>query len=146
MAIVLNTKLIAAAMAVAIAALIGLGVAFALGAFGGSDFGPNGEYYGNCLQYGTDHLNEQRFSDPYLKGIVAVGFNRGPEAPEAVSLLRSLGPSYFMPLPFRDFAYICVKNGYEDEWIEKLKAMDWVEFAHKEGVTSCQPHCHLSSP
>ena len=140
------TRLIIAAMSIAAATAVGIGVAFALGAFDSSEFGQGGTFSGNCREYGTDHLNEQKFSDPYLKGVVSVGFNHGPDAPAAVDLLKGLGTSYYMPLPFRDFAFICVKTGYEDEWSAKLKALDWVEFAHKEGVTHCQPNCRLSAP
>jgi hypothetical protein len=142
----MTTKLLLGAMALAAATLIGLGAAFALGVFEGSDFGQGGTFSGNCREYGTDHLNEQSFNDPYLKGVVSVGFNHGPDGPAAIALLQTLGTSYYMPLPFRDFAFVCVQNGHEDEWANKLKALDWVEFAHKEGVTHCQPNCRLSSP
>ncbi|MEO8458211.1 MAG: hypothetical protein ABI559_10400 [Chloroflexota bacterium] len=141
-----STRLIIAAMAAASAVLIGVGVGLAFGAFdSGGTSGPPGsiDVTENCQKYGTDMMNKAKLTDPWLKGIVTVGFDHGPDGPAAVKLLNTLGTAYYLALPFRDQAWICVKVGYEDEWAAKLKALDWVEFAHKEGVSACQPNCHL---
>lgn len=130
----MSTKLIAAAMAVAAATLVGLGVAWAMGVFESDDFGLDGGYTGNCREYAEEQANDVTLNQPYIKGVVAVGFKDGPNAQGAISLLKTINATHWVPLPFRDYAVVCVKSGYEDEWSAKLKALDWVEFAHKEGI------------
>jgi hypothetical protein len=121
-------------MAVAAATLFGLGAAFALGMFEGDDFGADGGYTGNCQQYAREQADDVSLHQTYIKGIVAVGFKDGPDAPGAIALVKTLTATGWVPLPFRDYAVVCVEPGREDEWAAKLKTLDWVEFAHKEGI------------
>lgn len=143
----MSTRLIIAAMAVATATLIGLGAAFALGAFDSGTSGPPGSVSldTNCQKYGEEMMNKAKRTDMWVDGIITVGFNHGPDGPGAVRLLKTLGTAYYLSLPFRDQAWVCVQVGHEDEWAAKLKALDWVEFAHKEGVSVCRPNCRLSN-
>jgi hypothetical protein len=121
-------------MAVAAATLVGLGAAFALGAFEGSDFGANDSYTGNCQQFARKQQEDVHLGQRTVEGIIEVGFNPGPTAPEAIDLLKTVGTNYWVQLPFRDFAIVCLRPGHEQEWIDRMKTYDWVEFAHKQGI------------
>lgn len=125
-------------MAVAAATLVGLGVAFAMGVFEDDHFGPGGSYTGNCRLFAREQADDVTLRQPYIKGVVSIGFKDGPDAPGAIALLRSIGTTSWVPLPFRDAAVVCVEPGHEDEWAAKLKTYDWVEFAHKEGIDPFQ--------
>ena len=72
--------------------------------------------------------------DPFIKGLVGVGFQPGQTVPGADALLKTLGTSYYVVSPFHQYAIVCVKPGFEQSWAAQLKAMDWVEYAHPEGV------------
>lgn len=127
-------RVIAAAIALAAATLIGLGVAFAVGVFDAGASGPPGSVSDDCQKYALANAKAADIHDPFIKGIVTIGINPGPSSPQAALLLKGLGTTFYMPLPYRESAIVCVKKGYEQTWIDKLKALDWVEFAHTEGV------------
>lgn len=123
-------------MVVAVLVLAGIGVGFAAGAFdsGGGTSGPPGSVSQDCDDYARERTSEAEISDDTIAGIVEVGFNRGPDSREAAAILKGLGTAYILPLPFRDMAVLCVKPGYEEQWIADLKQQPWVEWAHGRGV------------
>jgi hypothetical protein len=127
-------RAIAAAIALAAATLIGLVGAFAVGAFDSGTSGPPGSVADDCQKYALANAKAADIHDPFIKGIVTIGINPGPDSPQAALLLKGLGTTFYMPLPYRESAIVCVKKGYEQTWIDRLKALDWVEFAHTEGV------------
>ncbi len=127
-------KLLASAVAVAAAVLIGLGVGFALGAFDSGASGPPGSVSDDCRKYATANAKAANIHDPIIKGIVGVGFQAGQTEPGAIALLKTIGTSYYVVSPFHDYAIVCVKPGFEQSWAAQLKAMVWVEYAHPEGV------------
>jgi hypothetical protein len=129
----MTTRLIVAAMAIAAVMLVALGVAFAFGAFSGAS-GPPGSVSDDCRDYATDKAKSAGLHDPIIKGIVGVGFQAGQTEPGSIALLKTLGTSYYVVSPFHDYALVCVKPGFEQSWAAQLKAMDWVEYAHPEGV------------
>jgi hypothetical protein len=130
----LSTRVIIAAMAIAAATLVALGVAFAFGAFDSGSSGPPGSVSDDCQKYALANAKAANVHDPFIKGIVTIGINPGPGSPQAALLLKGLGTTFYMPLPYRESAIVCVEKGHEQEWINKLKALGWVEFAHTEGV------------
>ena len=130
----MSTKLIVVAMAIAAATLVALGVAFATGAFDSGMSGPPGSVSAGCRDYATDKAKSAGIHDPIIKGIVGVGFQAGQTEPGAIALLKTIGTSYYVVSPFRQYAIVCVKPGFEQSWAAQLKAMDWVEYAHPEGV------------
>lgn len=127
-------RAIAAAIAIAAATLIGLGAAFAVGAFDSGSSGPPGSVSDECSKYALNKAQTAGVKDPFIKGVVTVGLKEGPDGPGAASLLNVIGTTYYMPLPYHAMAFVCVKPGYEKTWIDQMKALDWVEFAHTEGV------------
>jgi hypothetical protein len=127
-------RAIAAAIALAAATLIALGVAFAAGAFDSGTSGPPGSISDECSKYALNKAETAGVKDPFIKGVVTIGLKEGPDGPGAASLLNVIGTTYYMPLPYHQAAFVCVKPGYEKAWIDRMKALDWVEFAHTEGV------------
>lgn len=127
-------RLIAAAVAVAAALLVALGVGFAIGAFDSGTSGPPGSVSDECKDYALNNAETAGVKDPFIKGVVTIGFNEGTGASQAAVLLKTLGTTYYIPSPYRQTAFICVKAGYENAWVEQMKARDWVEWAHVEGV------------
>ncbi len=127
-------KLLASAVTLAAATLVALGVAFAVGAFDSGSSGPPGSVSDDCQKYALANAKAANIHDPFIKGIVTIGINPGPDSPQAALLLKGLGTTFYMPLPYHEAAIVCVKKGYEQAWIDRLKALDWVEFAHTEGV------------
>jgi hypothetical protein len=127
-------RVIAAAIAIAAATLVAIGVGFALGAFDGGTSGPPGSVSDDCRKYATDKARNAGIHDPFIKGIVGVGFQADQTEPGAIVLLNTIGTSYYVVSPFHDYAIVCVKPGFEQSWAAQLKAMDWVEYAHPEGV------------
>jgi hypothetical protein len=127
-------RIIAAAIALAAATLVGVGVAFAFGAFDGGPSGPPGSVSDECSKYALNKAQTAGVKDPFIKGVVTIGLKEGPDGPGAASLLNVIGTTYYMPLPYHQAAFVCVKPGYENAWIDRMKALDWVEFAHTEGV------------
>ena len=130
----MTNKLLASAVALATATLVALGVAFAFGAFDGGTSGPPGSVSDECSKYALNKAKTAGVKDPFIKGVVTIGLKEGPDGPGAASLLNVIGTTYYMPLPYHQTAFVCVKPGYEQAWIDKLKALAWVEFAHTEGV------------
>ncbi len=127
-------KLLASAVAIAAAVLLALGVGYALGAFDSGTSGPPGSVSNECSKYAYDQARSAGVRDPFIKGIVSIGLKEGPNSTAAAALLRAIGTTYYMPLPYHQAAFVCVKPGYESDWIDRMKAMDWVEWAHAEGV------------
>jgi hypothetical protein len=127
-------RVIAAAIALAAATLIGLCVGFALGAFDSGASGPPGSVSDDCRKYATANAKAANLHDSIIKGIVGVGFQAGQTEPGAIVLLKTIGTSYYVVSPFHQYAIVCVKPGFEQSWAAQLKAMDWVEYAHPEGV------------
>jgi hypothetical protein len=127
-------KLLASVVAIAAAVLIGLGVAFAFGALDSGASGPPGSVSDKCQDYALKNAEAATLDDPFVKGVVTIGFKEGPSSPQAALLLKTLGTTYYMPLPYHQTAFICVKPGYELAWVDQMKALDWVEWAHVEGV------------
>jgi hypothetical protein len=127
-------RAIAAAIALSAATLIGLGVAFAFGVFDGGTSGPPGSVSDECSKYALNKAETAGVKDPFIKGVVTIGLKEGPDGPGAATLLNGIGTTYYMPLPYHATAFVCVKPGYENAWIDRMKALDWVEFAHTEGV------------
>jgi len=121
-------------MAIAVATLVALGVAFAFGALDSGTSGPPGSVSEECSDYALKNAEAAKVDDPFIKGVVTIGFKEGPSSPQAALLLKTLGTTFYMPLPYRQTAFICVKEGYEKSWVEQMKALDWIEFAHTEGV------------
>lgn len=117
-------------------ASLALLIALALAACGGDDGGSGveGSVSEDCDDYSRKRTSEAELSDDIIAGIVEVGFNPGPNSREAAAILRGLGTSYILPLPFRDMAVLCVGQGREEEWITRLRAEPWVEWAHGRGV------------
>jgi hypothetical protein len=127
-------KLLVSAVALGLATLIGLGVAFAFGALDSGTSGPPGSVSADCRDYATGKAKSAGIHDAIIKGIVGVGFQAGQTEPGAIALLKTIGTSYYVVSPFRQYAIVCVKPGFEQSWAAQLKAMDWVEYAHPEGV------------
>jgi hypothetical protein len=127
-------KLLVSAVAIGAAVLIGIGVAFAFGALDSGTSGPPGSVSDECSKYALNHAESAKVDDPFIKGVVTVGFKEGPDGPGAALLLKTLGTTFYMPLPYHQTAFICVKPGYEKAWVAQMKALDWVEWAHTEGV------------
>jgi hypothetical protein len=127
-------RVIAAAITIAAVVLVAIGVGFALGAFDTGSSGPPGSVSDDCQKYALENAKAANIHDPFIKGIVTIGIKPGPSSPQAALLLKGLGTTFYMPLPYRESAIVCVEKGYEQEWIDKLKALDWVEFAHTEGI------------
>ncbi len=130
----LSTRLIVVAMAIAAATLVALGVAFAFGAFDSGTSGPPGSVSDDCRNFATANAKAANIHDPIIKGIVGVGFQAGQTEPGAIALLKTIGTSYYVVSPFHQYAIVCVKPGFEQSWAAQLKAMEWVEYAHPEGV------------
>jgi hypothetical protein len=127
-------KLLAGAVALAAATLVVLGVGFALGWFDSGTSGPPGSVSDECSKYALNHAESAGVKDPFIKGIITIGLKEGPDGPGAATLLNVIGTTYYMPLPYHQAAFVCVKPGYENAWIDRMKALDWVEWAHTEGV------------
>ncbi|HVP05355.1 MAG TPA: hypothetical protein VMT90_06750 [Dehalococcoidia bacterium] len=129
----MNTRAILASMTVAVAVLIGA-VAYLAFFSGSSASGPPGSVSTstNCSKYRLDHRREVELNDPYVKGVIEIGFNEGFKSTEAAGLLKTLGTAAYIPLPYTQHAFICVKPGFEDEWVARMKTYDWVEFAHRD--------------
>ena len=127
-------KLLASAVALGLATLVALGVALAAGLFDSGPSGPPGSVSDDCQKYALENAKAADIHAPFIKGIVTIGIKPGPSSTEAALLLKGLGTTFYMPLPYRESAIVCVEKGHEQEWIDKLKALDWVEFAHAEGV------------
>ena len=130
----MSTRLIVVAMAIAAATLFALGIAFALGAFDSGTSGPPGSISDECSKYALNKAETAGVKDPFIKGVVSIGLKEGPDGPRAATLLNGIGTTYYMPLPYLQTAFVCVKPGYENTWVEQMKALDWVEWAHTEGV------------
>jgi len=127
-------RVIVAAVALAAATLVALGVAFAFGQFDAGSSGPPGSVSDDCQKYALANAKVANVHDPFIKGIVTIGINPGPDSPQAALLLKALGTTSYLPLPYHEAAIVCVQKGHEQEWVDRLKALDWVEFAHTEGV------------
>ena len=125
-------RAIVAAMGLATVVLVAIAY---LSIFEGDDgpSGPPGSVQTDCNEMVFENRRSAARTDRYVVGVVQIGFIEGPEPPEASRLLRSTGTSYDIPLlPFRDFAIVCVEDGFEEEWVEKMRSYDWVEWAHRE--------------
>jgi hypothetical protein len=130
-------RAIIASMGIAAAVLIAIGVYLAFFEVDSGPSGPPGSLQTDCNQMAFENRRSVSRSERWVPGVVQIGFNRGPDGPEAARLLKTTGTSYDLPLlPFRDFAVLCVRDGYEDEWVERMRAYDWVEWSHREGVDS----------
>jgi hypothetical protein len=69
-----SSRLILAAMAVASATLVALGVAFAFGAFDSGTSGPPGSVSGDCRKYATANAKAANIHDPFIKASSASPF------------------------------------------------------------------------
>lgn len=133
----MTTRTILGAMCVAVLVLAAAGLYLAFFSNGGGASGPPGSISTseNCSKYRIENQRSAEIRDPFVKGVVDIGFVEGYKATEAAALLKTVGTATYMPIaPYRQNAYICVKKGYEQEWVDRMKAYDWVEFAHVEGV------------
>jgi hypothetical protein len=130
-----TTRTIIGAMGVATIALIAVLAYLAFFADSGGASGPPGSIDTNCQKYRTKNQQDAKLDDPFVKGVVDIGIVEGTKQVEAAALIKSLGTSAFLPFPYRENAFVCTKKGYEEEWVERLRALDWVEWAHVEGVT-----------
>lgn len=102
---------------------------------GGGESGPEGSVDDYCRDYA---YRKTTVYDPskgeLIPGILTLGLAPGMKPQEAAAFLKTLGTSYYMPLPYQEFAVLCVKEGYEEQWVEIAKTHDKVEWAHREGV------------
>lgn len=105
-----------------------------LAACGGGSSGPPGSIDTDCRGYAQDKTIHAALTDRYIDGIISVGLKPGHDAREANEFAATLETAYFVPLPYIDYALVCVKEGHEDEWIARIKALDWVEWSHREGI------------
>jgi hypothetical protein len=108
----------------------------ALACAGGGEPGPPGSLGSGtkCDQYSLDKARHADIDERYVDGVISLGFKEGPDSRQAAALMHTLETSFYMPLPFAEYALVCVKDGYEDEWVERIQALDWVEYVHREGV------------
>lgn len=134
----MNTTTILGAMGVAVAVLVAAGAYLAFF----SDSGANCDLPGcvsleeNCSKYRLERQRSADIRDAYVAGVVDIGIVEGTDVREAAALMKTVGTATYMPIaPYRQAAFICVEDGHEDEWVERLKTFEWVEWAHREGVT-----------
>jgi len=128
----MSNRRILSAMAVALLVLAGAGAYLAF--FNGGSAAADGSISDDCQQYALDNAQHASIHDQFIKGIVTIGFKEGPDSPQAALLLRTIGTTFYMPLPYHQTAFVCVQAGREQEWVARMKALDWVEWAHVEGV------------
>ena len=130
----MSTRAIVGGMGAAIAVLLAclVYVAFLAGSSGAS--GPPGSLSTNtnCGKYRLEQRHKVAVSDAYVKGIIEIGFVEGTKSTDAAGYLRTLGTATYLPGPYRQHAYLCVKDGFEQEWVARMKTYPWVEFAHQD--------------
>jgi hypothetical protein len=133
----MNNRTIFGAMGVAVIVLVAAGLYLVFFSGDGGASGPPGSISTseNCSKYRIENQRNAEIRDPFVKGVVDIGFVEGYKVTEAAALLKTLGTATYMPIaPYRQNAFICVKKGYEAEWVARMKTYAWVEFAHVEGV------------
>lgn len=90
----------------------------------------------NCSKYRIERQRNAHIKDSFVKGIVDIGLVEDTNVSEAAAFLKTVGTSTYMPIaPYQQAAFICVKDGHEQEWVDRMKTFEWVEWAHVEGVT-----------
>jgi hypothetical protein len=134
----MNTRAILAAMGVAAMILVVAGAYLALF----RDDGPNCSLPGcvsvdeNCSTYRIQKQRSANIKDPFVKGVVDIGIVEGTTARQAAALLKAIDTATYLPIaPYRQAAFVCVRGGFEQEWVDRMRAYEWVEWAHVEGVT-----------
>ena len=132
----MNTRTIIGAMGLAVLVLAAVGVYVAFFSGGGASGLPGSiSADENCSKYRQENQRNAGIKDQFVKGVVDIGIREGHKATEAASLLKTVGTSTYLPLlPYRQAAFICVEKGHEQEWADRMRALDWVEWAHVEGV------------
>lgn len=133
----MSNRTILGAMGAAIVVLIiaGAYLAFFSGAGANCDTPGCVSVDENCSRYRIEKQRSANIRDPFVKGIVDIGIVEGTTVREAAALLKTVDTATYMPIaPYRQAAFICVKPGYEEEWVQRMKTYDWVEWAHVEGV------------
>ena len=133
----MTSRTILAAMGLAVIVLAAAGLYLAFFSDAGDACGTPGciSVDENCSKYRIENQRNADIKDPFVKGVVDIGFVEGYKVTEAAALLKTLGTATYMPIaPYRQAAFICVKKGYEQEWSARMRTYEWVEFAHVEGV------------
>ena len=92
----------------------------------------------SCQRMLADATRSAELTDPFIKGIVSVGMNKGVLAPEAAAMLEGEGAAFFLPYPYREYAVVCVAEGDEESRAEDFRELPLVEWAHTEGVKPLQ--------
>src|SRR5260370_42583525 len=98
-------------MAIAAATLIGVGVAFAFGAFDSGTSGPPGSVSDDCQDYATADAKSAGIHDAIIKGVVGVGFQAAPTEPGALALLKTIRTRRSLVSPLPQYSIVCVKPG-----------------------------------
>jgi hypothetical protein len=89
----------------------------------------------NCSKYRLEKRQSADIYEPYVDGVVDIGIVEGTNVREAADLMRTVDTATYMPIaPYRQAAFVCVEDGFEDEWVARLKTYGWVEWAHRAGV------------
>lgn len=125
-------------MAIALLALAGAGSYLLFFADGGEACSLPGcvSVDQNCSLYRIERQRRADIHDDYVDGVVDIGIVEGTSARQAAASLQAVGTATYMPIsPYRQAAFICVQDGFEDEWVDRMKQYEWVEWAHREGVT-----------
>jgi hypothetical protein len=92
----------------------------------------------DCQRMLAENTRSAELTDPFIKGIVTVGMNKGITAPEAAAMLDGEGAAFFLPYPYREHAVVCVSEGKEESTADHLRTLPLVEWAHTEGVKPLQ--------
>ena len=119
-----------------VATILAAGLFVSLLAACSGDSGPEGSFQGDCRKYAEKQARDWRNSeDGLIPGVLTVGFVKDTKIAAAKRYLDTLGTSFEIPAPYREFAVVCTDEGWEDHWEGILDADPIVEWAHREGIT-----------
>jgi hypothetical protein len=97
--------------------------------------GPEGSVQADCFDYAQERISDWAAApDGLAPGVVTVGFIKDTKIAAAKRFLETLETSYYIPTPWLEFAVICTDEGWEEHWVDVVKADPMVEWAHREGV------------
>lgn len=86
---------------------------------------------GREVQYYRTHA---KLTDRFNEGFVEVGFDFGVKVQQAAAILDGLGAHWEIDHPYHRYAWVCMPPGEEEEWEERLKQVEGVQFVHQEGI------------
>ena len=86
---------------------------------------------GREVEYRQTHAE---LNDPYVEGYITVGFEFSVTIQEAIRILDSQDAHWTIDHPYRHNAQVCTFVGEEQEWADRFKAIEGVQFARTDGV------------